>query len=384
MKQFFKLTIGILVIVILTMPFVTRARVSDTFSDVSGHPYEEAINALYDRGVVRGYDDGTYRPDAPINRAEFVKIVITSKFTPRALGFCDPNVIYDFADASRTEWYAKPLCLAVQHKIASGYPDGTFRPEQTVNVAEAAKIVANTDILSVAGHPVRTLPPYTGGEWYGRFVDYINRRRAMPESAFPFDKTLTRGEMAEMMNSLYLAELVDIQENPPPEPGYSETVKVLLPDPKKCSGKSVDGKYNNPNLGVCFYYDANWPKPELSGPGFHYAGIGKSLWKLYIGPICRGCAEGSDTYIFALDAYPPDHEIVSKLTEENLIDIDSDVTKNGVRTIVYSEGGICGNIRALLKRLGQTQYILSGKCAYDSKEDKAQFMHILNNLHFTD
>lgn len=173
------------------------------FSDITNHPYKKAIESLYDRGVISGYSDGTFKPDASINRAEFTKIVITSKFTDKALEICDPNQIYSFSDASRSEWYAAPLCVAVQHKIIGGYSDGTFHPERTINIAEAAKIVASTDILDAAGHPAGSITE-SGGAWYQKFIDYISDRNARPSSAFPIDKTMTRGEMAEMMYRLSL------------------------------------------------------------------------------------------------------------------------------------------------------------------------------------
>jgi hypothetical protein len=159
----------------------------------------------------------------------------------------------------------------------------------------------------------------------------------------------------------------------------------LIPDPNACGGESEDGKYNNPQLGICFYYEDSWPEPVLSGPGSHDGGIPHELsqWRLYIGPVCRGCAEGTDTYTFYLDSYPSTLDIESKLRADELVDVRSETIHSDVRTIVYGQGGICGNLHALLLREGKTTFLLTGKCADDSPKDKEKFMYVLNNLHLT-
>lgn len=55
---------------------------TDAFRDIDHHQYRIAINSLAEKGFVKGYSDGTYRPDAFINRAEFLKIIFNGLARP--------------------------------------------------------------------------------------------------------------------------------------------------------------------------------------------------------------------------------------------------------------------------------------------------------------
>lgn len=174
------------------------------FSDViSTHPYYEAIQWAQGQGIIEGYADGTFHPDAVINRAEFTKIVIGANFTSPAFRSCDPNVMYSYSDAEKETWYSPYLCLASQHEIVKGYADGTFRPEKNINFAEAAKIVA---LLSTYKNGIQTpdlrLPQDTGGPWYDVYVRHLKNKGVIPPSISAMDQLVTRGEMVFMMHRL--------------------------------------------------------------------------------------------------------------------------------------------------------------------------------------
>lgn len=95
----------------------------------------EAIVSLYERGVIGGYPDGTFRPEGNINRAEFVKILVGGFREDELKG--EEDCFSDVHD----EWFAQYVCAAERLGWIDGYGDGTFRPEQTINRAEAMKIV---------------------------------------------------------------------------------------------------------------------------------------------------------------------------------------------------------------------------------------------------
>ena len=107
------------------------------FKDVpSTHPNSDAIHYVQAQAIVEGYPDGTFRPDNPINRAEFTKIIIEAYFQGQADGRdCFPDV--------GAEWFAKYVCFAKARNIIAGYPDGNFYPANDINFAEVAKILAN-------------------------------------------------------------------------------------------------------------------------------------------------------------------------------------------------------------------------------------------------
>lgn len=96
------------------------------------------IYTAYDRDIIDGYPDGTFQPDAPINRAEALKIIFTaSKLEP----FDTENRNGKFPDVNPGDWFADYVSMALSYEFIEGYADGTFKPEQHITRAEAAKIV---------------------------------------------------------------------------------------------------------------------------------------------------------------------------------------------------------------------------------------------------
>ena len=111
------------------------------YSDVPGNKwYNNAVSTLSNMGIICGYPDGTFRPDAPITRAELTKIA--------AGFFSDPRVAatYDgrFSDVHGAEWYISYLMTALEEGLIEGYPDGSFRPNRPITRAETCTIVNRT------------------------------------------------------------------------------------------------------------------------------------------------------------------------------------------------------------------------------------------------
>ncbi len=96
------------------------------------------IYTAYDRGIVEGYPDGTFRPDAPVNRAEALKILFLASSLQ---AFDDQDYSGRFSDVADADWFASYVNDAVGYAFIEGYPNGTFRPAQAITRAEAGKIV---------------------------------------------------------------------------------------------------------------------------------------------------------------------------------------------------------------------------------------------------
>ena len=112
-------------------------KITKSFSDVPTDAwYAKAVNTLSSLGMLGGYPDGTFRPDAPITRAEFAAIALAFAYDP-ASASCS------YTDVSTSAWYYTYVAQATTYGWIGGYPDGSFRPNNSITRAEVAVIVNN-------------------------------------------------------------------------------------------------------------------------------------------------------------------------------------------------------------------------------------------------
>ncbi len=105
-------------------------------NDISGHWAEATITQWQNAGRIGGYEDGTFRPDQSITRAEFVRLLNSAVST-------QGSAPISFSDVSPSDWYYNDVAKAVGNNIASGFEDGTFRPGETVTRMQAAVFISN-------------------------------------------------------------------------------------------------------------------------------------------------------------------------------------------------------------------------------------------------
>jgi len=127
-----------------------------TFTDVRADaPMNEGADTAFKRriiysavhyGFVDGYEDGSFRPDAPVNRAEALKILNLAA----GLQELEGSTVVSFSDVFPEDWFTPYVKAAASREIVQGYSDGTFRPSNPITRAEAAKIVYYT----MMGNPV--------------------------------------------------------------------------------------------------------------------------------------------------------------------------------------------------------------------------------------
>ena len=165
---------------------------SGAFTDTDHYAWKDSIDYLEAQEVVQGYSDGTFKPDQSINRAEFLKIVIEG----RGLAPSDEYTDSCFPDVPEDEWFTEYICYAKELGFIGGYPDGTFKPEKSVNQAEALKIVLN--VFDQALSPEReAIPSAQSGAWY---MTYLQTAKDSGMEFFapknPAGYQISRGEMA--------------------------------------------------------------------------------------------------------------------------------------------------------------------------------------------
>ncbi len=195
-------------ILMLTLPISVATTMAQTsgFSDVPvSHPNYTAIMDLKARGIIDGYPDGTFKPTQTVNRVEALKIILlgASVVVP------DNTGTGGFSDTLATEWYAKYLLKAKSLGVVNGYPDGTFKPTQTVNLVENLKMLINTkninlDRIVVVSNPFADA---FANQWYAKYVEYAKEQQWISGNANNMispAQGMTRGKLAQLLyNSIH-------------------------------------------------------------------------------------------------------------------------------------------------------------------------------------
>jgi len=198
--------------------------------ELSWYRYKEAVSFLRDRDVIQGYDDGTFKPKATINRAEFLKMVFKSHDGKAPVGGkC-------FSDIDEEAWYAAYVCAAKRRDIISGYPDGTFKPDTPVNMAEAIKIILRSQGESVEEPK--------GANWFEPYTSAFDDDDILARHSYLPWQALTRERAADLIMRVinYEEDRISMRESPgcgkplrdPPETlqfnDIERSVLVTVPD----------------------------------------------------------------------------------------------------------------------------------------------------------
>ncbi len=190
---------------LLSFVFVSFARAD--FSDVStAHTHYAAISSLVEQGILQGYEDGTFLPGNEVNRAEALKIILLGTGVT-VDGESTAGIL--FSDVAEDDWFFDYVSTAVSLGIIQGYDDGTFKPEQTVNRAEAMKmLLAAAEVEVSAGTSAAFLDtPVT--EWFSGYSSYAKTWNIQPpqtDGLWHPEDAITRANLAEMVYRLQETE----------------------------------------------------------------------------------------------------------------------------------------------------------------------------------
>ena len=343
------------------------------------HIYGEAIDYLMSEGTIRGYPDRSFRADLPVSRAEFTKIVVSSLFSPLVIENCVESLpgnkaaldVIRFEDVSYLDWYGPYLCVAILAEIIDGYPDGTFKPEDGVNLAEASKILANSyGVLSPERHDIRAQQEI----WYKPYVEDLADLNVIPPTMRGFEYPINRGEMAEM---IYRLANVHVSQE------LNSRRTLTYPDLAETIPRIP---YISKNYGVALSYPDTWPAPYFQKRGIADDGVPvvRSDWRIYFGYMderCLGhgaCHERS----FYIDGYDQMNldQLITDFYDDYGITVLEDILEETFWTLVYEDiGRGCNSKRSLI--IG-TNYVyrLTGLCAAGNATRARQFDQLLRSF----
>jgi len=158
-----------------------------------------SIERLKDAGILKGYQDGTFKPGEKITRAEAL-VIMTNALDADFSGKVYANCFNDVQD----QWFAPYVCYAKEQGYITGYDDGTYQPNTFVKKVEALKM-----LFTAFGYDIPTeleVQPYQDtpiDSWFAPYA-YLAQQKSIIRDNDVFDPLyeLTRADYAQMVYSV--------------------------------------------------------------------------------------------------------------------------------------------------------------------------------------
>ncbi|MGD1855571.1 MAG: S-layer homology domain-containing protein [Leptolyngbyaceae cyanobacterium] len=164
------------------LPYSAQAQ-APTFVDVPTNYWaNDYIESLAAQGIISGFPDGSFRPDAPVTRAQYATILhqafLASSASKSSLPFstqiAQDTTAETFTDVGANYWATEAINTARASGFLSGYPNNLFRPEQ--NISRIQALVALTNGLDYTGDDLSVLAYYIDAD---AIPDYGRRSAAI-------------------------------------------------------------------------------------------------------------------------------------------------------------------------------------------------------------
>lgn len=190
---------------LLALPVMASAA---SFTDITADsPVYAAAEYLKANGILQGYDDGTFRPDQPVNRAEVIKVIVLNRVSLNDLQTAS-GTSANFRDVTTDQWFAPYVAQAYSKlRIIDGPPTTyTFAPDRPVTRAEFLKMLLlayEADPVSSYGELTYPLSQDTtdNATWFYPYIRYALTASVITpqdEKLEPGEQ-LTRGDIAQML-----------------------------------------------------------------------------------------------------------------------------------------------------------------------------------------
>ena len=213
--------------IIFVLCLAVTMNVSAYFPDVSeSNADEKAIFDVYSLGIMQGYEDGTFRADNNVTRAEFAKIAMAMQ------GINDCAAINsDFEDIDVNHWASGYIEIAKGQGLINGFEDNTFRPNDNVTLNQAVKIMT---VMLGRGYEAERQGGYPSG--YIRSAGSCGLLNGVKESG---EEPLKRGSVARLVYNCLDTVILTVKNSSSPQPEEENTLREKLL--KKDSLKKVRG-----------------------------------------------------------------------------------------------------------------------------------------------
>lgn len=169
----------------------------NSFSYGEGHWAQTEMEYLVSKEIISGYPDGSLKPDNPITRAEFIRIV------NRVIGsYGTANL--SFHDVKETDWFYEDVAKAIKAGYVEGYGDNTFKPNNPISREEVAKIIITA--FGLEGEEPRQINSFTDdreiSNWAREYVTTLRNKgyiTGYPDGSFKPKNPITRAEAMKII-----------------------------------------------------------------------------------------------------------------------------------------------------------------------------------------
>ncbi|WP_145028131.1 immunoglobulin-like domain-containing protein [Paenibacillus sp. Y412MC10] len=189
----------------MTLGAVSPAFAAQPAKDINGHWAEKQLQEWVNQGTLKGFEDGTVRPNQSITRAEFIALV------NRIFGYTESTDV-QFSDLSSSNWAYTDVAKAVKAGYVQGYQDKTIHPSADVTRQEAAAMIAK--IVGLTAGQTDSLSSLKDAErisaWSKQGVAAVLESKIMngyPNQTFEPHKSLTRAEAVVLIDAAFVKKV---------------------------------------------------------------------------------------------------------------------------------------------------------------------------------
>ena len=181
---------------LLVVPAGAASAATTRFSDITDNYTATAVETLRLMGVLDGYGDGTFRPNAVLTRAQFCKMAVYAMDGSSELGRYSTITI--FPDVKPSLWAASYINMAAKKGVIAGFADGKFKPNQTVTAGQAVTI-----LMRGLGYKDENM----GGVWPQGYMAEAKTCGLLKSTGITSAySALTRGQAAKLFLNLFEAK----------------------------------------------------------------------------------------------------------------------------------------------------------------------------------
>ncbi|OGO84627.1 MAG: hypothetical protein A2Y22_08190 [Clostridiales bacterium GWD2_32_59] len=195
MKNFKRILASVLTVVMMATSINLSFAASTNFSDVDSN-FSTAVNRLSSIDIIKGYEDGTFKPEGTITRAEAAAILVRMIGKEKLASYS--TGMSQFSDMSG-HWGNGYVNVSASAGIIKGYPDGTFGPENKVTYAEIVTMMVRA---LGAGEAVGA-----AGVWPNNYLNFAVIEGLTDDVAILPGAPATRGDVAKIANVTLDAEM---------------------------------------------------------------------------------------------------------------------------------------------------------------------------------